>query len=218
MKPRRLLAVLAFCFGLATFAAAPAAAAPVWSIDIHHNETNFAAGADPQYWVEVTNVGDSDTSGTVTVKIFLPGGLTRRLVRLETLQGGEIFWSCPGSPGQSVITCTTSEPIPRHTAIMSFLLEVDVHPAIEPGSLRLTSATVSGGGAAQAVTATEPTTISPDPAPFGILPESFLADFFEADRRTVEREAGAHPDNLHVAFDFNTVSQGKNGSGEPIKV
>jgi hypothetical protein len=71
---------------------------------------------------------------------------------------------------------------------------------------------LKGGGAEKEVTVTEPTLIDPGPAGFGIVPESFIPDFFRSDGLTVEREAGAHPDLFTVPFDFNTVF---GGSGNP---
>jgi hypothetical protein len=219
MIRRTLTSALLGLAALVCLGAAPAIAAPVWSLDIHHNETNFAPGAEEaQYWLDVTNVGDTDSSGPVTLAIFLPGGVTRNFVEID-LQGGleGLNWSCPGSSGESVVVCTTTDPIPRHTSIFNVLLNVSVHPQIEPGEVRFATATVSGGGAAQSASAGERTLISPAPAPFGVTEGSFLADFFESDRLTPEREAGGHPDNLHVSFDLNTLPAPDNTFGAPRK-
>ena len=68
-----------------------------------------------------------------------------------------------------------------------------------------TAATLEGGGAARAATATESTRIDPQPATFAILPQSFVPDFFAADGLSTEREAGGHPDLFTVPFDLSSV-------------
>ncbi len=175
-------------------------------------------GGLPEYWFDVTNVGDTATSGTITLTINLPGGITRDSVRVDAVT--RLHWSCPGSPGATIITCTTSDSLPRHTSDRGLMLAVDVHPGIEPGSVRFSSASVSGGGAATA-SAIEPTAIDSEPAGFGIVEESFLPDFLAADGLTPEREAGAHPDLLKVPFDFNTVAtpllSGGGGPPDPFR-
>ena len=70
MIRRSLASLLLGIAALLAIGASSAVAAPVWSLDIHHNETNFAPGTDEaQYWLEVTNVGDGPSSGPVTMTI-----------------------------------------------------------------------------------------------------------------------------------------------------
>ena len=160
---------------------------------------------DPEYWIDVSNVGPDATSGTITVRLALPSGITRRYVVTESGESPPFLtWSCPGSPGDSVIVCTTSDAFPRHSFNRQLKVAVAVARTVPEGAVRTASAKASGGGAAEA-TATEPTPIGSTPAPFGIVAPSFLPDFFEADGLTKEREAGAHPDLLIVPFDFNSV-------------
>ena len=77
-----------------------------------------------RYWVELANVGPDPTSGPITLTIILPAGLTRHAsssgqtatVSAGLWRGLSIGpWSCPGSPGQTTIICTTSGALPRHT-------------------------------------------------------------------------------------------------------
>jgi hypothetical protein len=159
-----------------------------------------------EYWFSVDNVGDTATSGTVTLTIKLQNGLTRHSVRrAEGPVGDPVNWSCPGSPGDSSIVCTTSDPISRHTSSDNLAVTVDVAGNLEPGSSRIASAKVEGGTAAKVASASELTRISAEPAGFGILPESFVPDFFQADGLTTVRESGAHPPLLTVPFDFNSI-------------
>ncbi len=179
-----------------------AAAAPVWNLDIHHVETNFAPGGADEYWFDVNNVGDGASAGTVTLTINLPGGVTRRSVLVNT-DKLEINWKCPGSVGDPTIVCTTKTTIPRHTLIRGLMVAVDV--AEGASGERFASAKLEGGGGAP-VSAAERTEISPDPAGFGIVPGSFAPDFFEANGITTTRAAGAHPALFSVPFDFNSIA------------
>ncbi len=207
-----LPAILALCV-LGSLGAAPASAAPVWNLDIHHNETHFPPGGTAEYWFDVSNVSNEASSGPTTVTIFLPGGLTRNSVRNNIDQiGPTITWNCPGSPGDTVVACTTADSIPRHTISRSLVLIVDIHPAAE--GMRFTSATVQGGGGGGVASANEPTQIDSQPAGFGIVDESFISDFFMADGLTPEREAGSHPDQVSFSFDFNSVSTPHGGHPE----
>jgi hypothetical protein len=199
-------------------ACAPGAvAAPVWHIDIEHHESNFPPGGTAEYWVGVANVGDTDSSGPVTLTFDLPSGMTRESVRtsFDFVYFPEIGWSCPGSAGDSTIVCTTSGVIHRHSINRELIFSVNIAPDIEGD--RIASAKIAGGGATlpppsvdcgpgAAACATEPTHISPEPADFGIVATSFAPDFFAPDERSLEREAGAHPNLLTIPLDFNSVA------------
>jgi hypothetical protein len=196
-----LLATLSLC-SLGLFAATSASAAPVWNLDIHHNETNFPPGGEGQYWIDVNNVGDTATSGTITLSVKLPTGITRKgvLINGDILPGAT--WSCPGSVGDNFFTCKTTSSIARHRLSRRLNLTVNVSPSASGD--RFATAKLEGGGAAAGAGAVELTHISPDPAGFGVLANTFLPDFFETDGLALEREAGAHPDLFTVPFDFNS--------------
>ncbi len=168
----------------------------------------------PEYWFDVVNVGPDPTSGPLTLTVALPTGITRDSVRFN--YADPVSWSCPGSRGDSVVVCTTSESIPRHRASLSIILLLDINRNLAPGTVKTVKAVLSGGGAPAAppaagclagfvACAAEPTPIDPEPAGFGIIGESFLPDFFAADGLTPVRTAGAHPPLLTVPFDFTTV-------------
>ncbi len=218
MNLRRRLASLASLAALAlcTAAVGSATAAPYLKLDIHHNQTNFAPGGVGDYFFDVDNVGSSDTSGPITLTINLPSGLSRNSVRLkgESSFRPSAVWSCPGAVGDATIVCTTSDSIRRHTTTHDVFLSVKV------GNFegdRFATAKLQGGGAlappsagcaaGAAACAFEATHISPEAAGFGILPSSFVPDFFAADGVTPERESGAHPDLLTVPFDFHSIDK-----------
>ena len=103
MKLRGLVVKIALgVVAVGLFAAAPASAATVFNLDLHHGQTNFAPGEKAQYWVELDNVGDTESSGTITLKVTLPKGMTRDGVfstgNFPSFPQTE--WSCPGSVGK----------------------------------------------------------------------------------------------------------------------
>jgi hypothetical protein len=190
--------------------ASSASAATVWNLDIHHNETNFPPGGKAQYWFDVNNVGDTPSDEAMTLTIQLPPGLTRSSIMEDTDAAPLVIWSCPGSAGQTTIVCTTNDSVPRHTLTRRLILEVAIDPAAS--SDLITTAELKGGGAAAAVTASEPTHVSSTPASFGILPESFVPGFFKADGIAPQQTSGGHPDLLTVPFDLTSISTPKTGS------
>src|SRR5947208_10360184 len=205
---KRLTATLATLATIALGAlgaASPASAATVWKLDLHHNPTNFPRGGVGEYWVDLANVGSTPSSGPITLSVKLQNGLTRDSFR--KISGGEAEWSCAGAKGDPSFTCTTSAAIARHHIEKGLALSVDVSPTAAEN--RVVSAKVQGGGAALPSETTEPTHISEEPAGFGILPESFLPGFFEADETTPLNEAGSHPALFITPFDFNSVNDPK---------
>ena len=208
MSLRRLALTISLAILAALSLTTTAGAAPVWNLDIHHNETNFPPGGTGEYWFEVTNVGSSPSTGTTTLTIKLTGGLTRNFTTtgLDTNgPGSGLEWSCPGSSGETTIVCTTTFPIPRHTASRGLRLSVNVPPGA--GGERFATAKVKGGAAANEASAVELTRIDSEPPPFGIVDGSWFGDFTKADGLAPEREAGAHPDLAIFSFDMNSISK-----------
>jgi uncharacterized repeat protein (TIGR01451 family) len=173
---------------------------PVWNLEVHHNQTNFQPGEKAEYWIDLFNVGDVDSSGPVTVTVQLPPGITRDYTRRNT---PPLNWECPGAPGDTVITCTTSETIVRHVRISGLAIGVDVAP--DASGTPVTTVTAEGGGGATD-TELEPTPISNEEAGWGIWPESWFADFVREDGRTPVRQAGEHPELATFEFDVNSVA------------
>lgn len=176
-----------------------ALAAPSLTLDLHHGETNVKPGDTLELWFSVANVGNEETYSPPTLTVALPPGLSRSSV----LNDG---WICPGAPGDTVISCTAVESVPRRTVTygapatnLTMLVEADA--GLSEGVVVATG-TLEAGGAA-AVSATETIGISADPAGFGIVPDSFIADFYEEDGVTPVRKSGAHPDLATFSFDLN---------------
>ena len=210
MSWRRFVLLSCLCLASLAVSANAESAAPVWNLDIHHSQTNFAPGGEAEYWFDVENVGDTATSGPITLSVKLPNGIKRSSVReggtdFATIVGFPLEWSCPGSVGDANVTCTTNGSVPHHSISSVIAIAVDVAANIAPGSMRFASAKVEGGGAVNTASATEPTPIDPTPAGFGIVPESFVPDFYEADGLTPVREASSHPELLTTPFDFNSI-------------
>jgi hypothetical protein len=204
---RRAALILALCLGsLGAVGAAPAAAAPVWNLELHHNPTNFSPGTSGQYWLDLDNVGTSASSGPVSFTVELPVGITSEAVIVgeEFMLGPQLKWSCTGETGASIVECESEEgSVPRH-AIAHLILEVGIEAGLPEEELS-TTATLEGGGAEKVASDSEPTPISPTPAGFGILESSFAPGFFAADGLTPAHEAGGHPDLLTVPVDFNSI-------------
>jgi hypothetical protein len=229
--PRRLLFVLGclFIWLLACGARADAATGPVWNLDIHHDQTNFTPGGTAELTFDVRNVGDSATTGPITLTVNLPAGITRESVLLDngtTTVSAEKDWTCPGSPGDSAFTCTTNDTFHIGDDARNLILTVAVAPSAGPDLVA--TATVSGGGAPEAppaagcepavgACASENIHVSPELAPFGILEGSWIADFYNADEVTPVRQAASHPDLATFSFDLNSIEYGVTQSQEPEK-
>jgi uncharacterized repeat protein (TIGR01451 family) len=225
------LSLVAGCLSvglLVCSAAAGATTGPVWNLDIHHDQTNFTPGATAELTFDIRNMGDTDSAGPITFTVHLPAGITRESFRLDegNIEGTETPWECPGSPGDSIFTCTTTETIYAHADARNLILTVAVASGAD--SDVLASADISGGGAPEAPTAagcapgvgacaTEPIHISADPAPFGIVEGSWNADFYNADGVAPVRQAGSHPDLATFSFDINSIPFGITQAGEPEK-
>ena len=202
MSLRRSISIVALTICSLGINAAQAQAAPIWNLDIHHNQTHFPPGGEGQYWFDTFNVGDTATSGPIKLIIELPPGLTRRALIPFVTASNFKQWKCPGKAGATIVTCETSESIPRHSLSNGLAISVNVAP--EATGTLVAKARIEGGGAANVAATEEPTEIDSEPAGFGIVSSSFVPDFFESDGLTTEREAGGHPDLFTVPFDLNT--------------
>ena len=225
MKLRVLILAAICCLGACALTSS-ASAAPQTSLDIHHFPTNFVPGATERLGFDFRNFGDANTSGTITLSVGLPPGLTA--VAGNGVNDGidtPLNWSCPGLTGASSVTCTTADSVTYGFSDYAYRAGPVLNVAVAPGVCGAESecdlpveATLSGGGFKEApafegcepgiaACATESVHVSTTPAPFGIVPGSFVGDFFEADGITPVRQSGAHPPQLAFPFDLNTVSR-----------
>jgi hypothetical protein len=132
----------------------------------------------------------------------LPPGLTATAISAVDL--------AHTNPGLSLscvlatLTCTDTLPV-RPEDVLTVFVTVTVEPGAQPDETNQVS--VSGGGLPTAA-ASEATTVSSQPAGFGV--QSFTASANNADG-SVDSRAGAHPYSATATFALNTV---KNASNE----
>ena len=202
-KPlKKTLLLASACLALAGFLPAASEATPqtAWALSITPLPANFSSAAPiaPEYLAVATNVGAKDTSAPTQVTLKLPTGLTPTKA-IELLPGSED--PCPIALQE--VKCETAEVIAPGRRIQ-VKVSVAVSGALAPGIYE-TEAQASGGGG-QTVSAISPTSVQPDPVPFGILP-GFIAPLTEEDG-TPATQAGSHPYQQTTAFSFPTREPG----------
>lgn len=101
------------------------------------------------FTIVVANVGNSPTSGAVTVADVLPGSLTATAI-------AGAGWAC----NLGALTCTRADALPAGAAYPAIVLTVDV--ASNAPILVTNTATVSGGGQASTVNVTGNDTVHED--------------------------------------------------------
>jgi uncharacterized repeat protein (TIGR01451 family) len=215
ISAKRALA-LALILLPATALPAPATAAtpgPAWAISaIAASPTDFVPGdssGDDVYAIQATNVGSVPTNGSeITITDVLPPGLSLDPHPTGLLFSSGLilplfgqtetplnFTSCsPGPP----VSCNTAAIVPPGKRVM-MIVPVDVAPGAPPSVTNQVS--VSGGGAA-GVSSSVQTTVSSQPAPFGI--QGFESSLLGSDGAP-EARAGSHPYQLRAAAEFNSV-------------
>ncbi len=233
ISARRLIAplcVLAACLAAQCgLAAGSALASPRWLLDVHHDETNFPPGGTAELSFDIRNIGESASSGTTTLHVSLPAGITFVAARLDpsNFDGTLTPFECRGATGKSSFSCTTTAPIYAGWDVRDLLVTVAV-PGEASGSATAT-ATLSGGGAPEAPPAagcepgagactSELIHVSAEPATFGIVEDSWVADFYAGDEATPVRQAGSHPAVATFSFDVNSVEGGFTQAGETEKI
>lgn len=184
------------------------AAAPNWQLRVRWGDQSPRPASNMMFEIFVQNVGDGDSSGVVTVTDQLPAGFTRVPPKPgdpATIEG--TGWSCSGT---TTVTCVTGQSVP-HRAVegndkdgMTAVFITASVPADASGTVS-NVASVSGGGAPVAASETDTLTIGSAPTPFGIAPGTLAADVFDAQwpAGNPVRQAGSHPFELRVNFDFN---------------
>jgi hypothetical protein len=177
------------------------AATPAWSLALSPMPSNFAPAAspEPEYLAAATNIGGAPTGSTSTMKLSLPPGFTPTAVQVTP---PELNPTCTIA-GQEV-KCATSEPIPAGEL---FLVQVKVAVSATEGEVLTTTASISGGGAAQEVKASSPTPVQAGPVPFDFLP-GFNAPTTDEDGNALTL-AGSHPYQQTVSFNLPTFEPGE---------
>jgi hypothetical protein len=219
-------ACVAGILGLCAFLlfAAPALADPVLEVTSSHTPARIVGGGSSQFAIGVSNVGDSSTTGPISVELSLPAGLRATSVSDQIKEALEVpVWSCSIAPGGQSVACTGPEvfgsprPIPPGEEaclnIFSQSCRILVTVVAEPGLVgppTLTPALEAcGGGAAQCVTATAPIVLRPPG--FGF--EGFSAAAENA-AGTPATQAASHPYDFKTELNFNETD-GPTGEAIP---
>ncbi len=203
---------------LAPIPQASAAAAPAWQLSLIALPTNLRPGTTgrsaeaPLYELIATNIGTAAATGPVTLKATLPVGVTP-VFDAEAPEGLSSDLSvpvCSKTPAQTV-TCTAAGTVgpSRNVAVR---IPVEVSGALLPGEvLADATASVESPGATT-VTATAPTTIDTEPAPFGFLtgPVGLQALLTEEDG-SPSLAAGSHPNQMTLGLGFSVDQPGGSG-------
>jgi hypothetical protein len=168
------------------------------------------------YVVFLTNVGDSSSSGPVTVTDALPKGVTTAFTPF-----GE-GWSCvPEGGGQSEARCTTEDPIGPLKTPPPLRILVEVTPGT-PGQ-SVNRVRVSGGvegcgppGGPSCPTASTDSTPTPiDAAPLPFQPLQFASNALDESGGS-DAEAGAHPNSLNTSFVIPSATFVGGTTGPPV--
>jgi hypothetical protein len=145
--------------------------------------------------IYATNVGGAATSGSYTVEVDLPDGITTS----STASGSG--WSCgPAGAGQSSFSCTASAVVGAGNRALPILAPVVVSSAA-PG---VSGADLSiAGGAASPVSADMPITVSNSPAEAGV--QAYWAAAYD-ENGNPDTQAGGHPHSAFTGFLLNTIT------------
>jgi len=208
--PRRLsrralgfVAGLMLALGLVLVPASPASAETQWDIKTVWGETEMRPGSTAMMSLAIRNIGRTTAVGQVKVEDHLPQGVT---VDEMFSAGG---WLCFG---ETTLICKAPlEADPLYFDIGGsqgnvdhrIQFTVDVSP--DASGIHPNIATVSGAGASS--TDVDPIVFG-DPngtGEFGFVPSSVEGDTYTDERpdMTVEHQAGSHPFEERIDFDFN---------------
>ncbi len=181
------------------------AAVPAWTITSVSGPTNFSAADSTGkygYLITAVNTGGAPTTGPVTLTDNLPPGLT--LNPTGSLNG--FFAQDDGHPFREGITCaegpppTCTDPNPIQPGQAIFMaVPVNLAPGLPP---TVTNTATVEGGEAPAASASDPTSVSAAPLPFGF--QVFDTSATSPDG-TAATHAGSHPYSATTSLIFNSV-------------
>jgi uncharacterized repeat protein (TIGR01451 family) len=176
-------------------AQAQTVSAPGWQVSSVQEPTNFAPGGTGKWVILLRNVGGAASSGTATVTDTLPAGFVA-----ATASG--TGWTCSGT-GTATVSCTISAAVSAAAAANVISVTTSV-PGGASGTVD-NAVTASGAGASAPASSNDPTTISAQPASFGV--QSFTTSVTGAGGSD-DTQAGAHPELATTNIFFNTVQSG----------
>lgn len=197
--------LLALALALATGASA---AAPAWQLGLFATPTNFApgtvsAGAYPNYTLIADNVGSAATSGTVTVTVQLPSGVSAAAAESPRIKDKEHVTVGGGcTVAAQTVTCTDSNPI-KPGKWVEVEVPLDIGNLPDPTEV-VATATISGGGGSSATTQiSNPISASLFPPGFLPAPQGLNSSAIGEDGSPAT-QAGSHPFQLNVNLSFPT--------------
>ena len=219
-RSRRLALWAPLCallLGAALPSTAGAATGVAWDLRSEAN-TTMAPGTTTRVSAWVRNAGSQSSDGRqVTFRMALPAGL-----RVAAVLVVDNDWRCTGTPGSSLVTCTTNvvkarDPFGAH-GVPTLVVDVqaDADPQVSTG-LRTIELTAAGGGAATVAAAVGTIRVSAEPPSFGI--QAFDGGVFHDDGSAFT-QAGGHPDAISTWIDLNRGDDPVWGAfwpAEPVK-
>jgi hypothetical protein len=170
---------------------------PWWHVNVGARPTNLPPGGEGTIVVMVTNLGDKETSGEITITNMLPEGIEAteaEYIEGRALTESEIYGSCPVA---KVVVCSFGNSVAPYNRI-----EVQIHVKVGDTAHTggMVGVSVTGGGAAP-VSVSDPLTVSNAPPSFGV--ETFELTPESADG-SVDTQAGSHPFQLTTTTVFNS--------------
>jgi hypothetical protein len=235
---RSSLALLAVALLLGAIGAAVsrAASGPAYAIHATWGPTNLAPGDtkadtdEAQFVLRVQNIGNSAGAEDLVITDKLPGHVTATAVHWPDPQiqdkgctgvgTGEVKCVLPAAmvpsevppAGPKLSTSNHFSPLPDGYLAPIF---IDVSVPRNAEGVGPNLATVAGGGAAEMGTDEDQVSFESTPAPFGIVPGSFLADNYDAayPDGVPDRVASDHPFELRVNFDLTAKTGVNDQSG-----
>ena len=207
---------------------APAAAAPLYDVKATWGDTNLTPGGAGQFLVQVRNIGDEASEEELTITDEFPEGV--EVTGIHMSLGVDYSGLCSGV-GTGTLECSLEGPLLAQLAAppgrtggntsptpAGYLPTIYVNVAIDPGAsgVGTNAATVAGGGAVVPAIDTDQVRFGETPAPFGLVPGSFLADVFTAayPGGAPTRLASDRPFEMRVQFDFTARTGVNDGPGE----
>jgi uncharacterized repeat protein (TIGR01451 family) len=218
----RRLAFAAMLVAVVTlvFAAMASAAAPRYNVKATWGDTNLTPGGEGQFTIQARNLGDATGNAPLTITDQLPPAATITAIAWPGTST-DLSSLCSGV-GTSTLTCTMSASelgfyaaapgVSIGTGALDlqpsgYLPKLFVDVAIDPAATgtQVNTATIAGGGSASPDSDVDQVPFGASPSAFGVVPDSFEADFFDAafPFGSPVRQAGAHPFEFRVNFDLN---------------
>jgi hypothetical protein len=144
------------------------------------------------------NVGGLLSSGTITVEVALPTGVTTSATP-KGPEGEEGVWTCSAGTGQQSFACTATRVVAPGSALSP--INAPVVTDGDASGTKPVEITISGGGAEHSASYSMPLTVSSEPAEPGT--QTFTAGAYK-DTGELDTRAGGHPYSASTAIIVNT--------------